>query len=218
MKVLKTAALTGIVIAAAVVLALEPAAGAGTEANVAECSQAIIGSGKPGWRSESKVAGPVGVAKGALRQMWRAPNGFLYAKVPLLLEGTKAVTVSVPPSLRKRVFLYYGRIEGRDDKVTTSFADARGYGETEFQPCTDKPRTIWAGGLRIEGTAPVHLLVHQGGGAEPVPLRLGRPETSGHGALPHPRLRVVQSTAASPPHARHRLVLTSQAPMPRLTR
>jgi hypothetical protein len=217
MKVLKTAALAGIVIAAVVVLALEPASGAGTEANVATCSKAIIGSGKAGWRSESTVAGPVGVAKGALRQTWQAPNGLLYAKLPLLLEGKRAVTVSVPPSLRKRVFLYYGRIEGPDGRVASSFAAARGYGETEFQPCTDKPRTIWPGGLRIKGTAPVHLLVHQGGGAAPVPLRLGRPETSGQGALPHPRLRVVQSTAASP-RTRHRLVLTSQAPMPRLAR
>ena len=176
MKVLRTAAVTGIVIAAVVVLALEPASGAGTEANVADCSQAIIGSGGPGWRAESLVAGPVGVAKGALSQMWRAPNGFLYAKVPLLLDGKKAVTVSVPPSLRNRVFLYYGRIVGRDGSVTSSFAGARGHGETEFRPCPDKPRTVWPGGLRIEGTAPVHLLVHRGGGAEPIPLRLGRPQ------------------------------------------
>jgi hypothetical protein len=175
MKVLRTAALTGIVIAAVVVLALEPASGAGTEANVAPCSKAIIGSGKTGWRGESAVAGPVGVGMATLRQMWRAPNGWLYAKVPLLVEGEDAVTVSVPRSLRKRVFLYYGRIVGRDGTATTSFAGARGYGESEFEPCTNKPRTIWPGGLRIKGTAPVHLLVHQGGGAEPLPLRLGRP-------------------------------------------
>jgi hypothetical protein len=182
MKFLKTAAVTGIVIAAVVVLALEPAAGAGTEANVAACSKAIIGSGRPGWRSESRVAGPVGAATGALRQMWLAPNGYLYAKVPLLLEGSDAVTVSVPRVLRKRVFLYYGRIEGRDGKVDDSFSGSPGYSETKFQPCTGKPRTVWGGGLRIKGTAPVHLLVHQGGGAEPIPLRLGRPRV--HEAKP----------------------------------
>jgi hypothetical protein len=178
MRYLKTAALTGIVIAAVVVLALEPASGAGTEANVADCSKAIIGSGKPGRRSESTVAGPVGVTKGALRQMWRAPSGWMYAKMGLLLEGEKAVTVSVPPALRKRVFLYYGRIEGHDGKVTTSFFEAPGYGETEFQPCAGKPRTVWPGGVRIKGTAPVHLLVHQGGNSGPVPLRLGRPRVA----------------------------------------
>jgi hypothetical protein len=176
MRLLKTAAVTGIVIAAVVVLALEPASGAGTEANVADCSKAIIGSGKPSWRSEATVAGPVGVTRAALRHMWRAPSGWMYTKMGLLLEGERAVTVSVPPALRKRVFLYYGRIEGRDGKVTTSFFKAPGYGETEFQPCTDKPRTVWPGGVRIEGTAPVHLLVHQGGGAATIPLRLGRPQ------------------------------------------
>lgn len=174
MKFLKTAALAGLVIVAVVVLVIEPASGAETDANVAPCSKAIIGSGKPGWRSESVVAGPVGAPKGALRQAWRAPNGFLYAKMGLLIEGKDPVTISVPPALRKRVFLYYGRIIGRDGQVTTSFFDARGYGETEFRPCSDKPRTAWPGGLRIRGDAPVHLLIHAGDAA-PVPLRLGRP-------------------------------------------
>jgi hypothetical protein len=175
MRFLKTAAVTGIVIAAIVVLALDPASGAPTEWNAAPCSKAMIGSGGPGWRSESVGAGPVAVGKGALARMWRAKDGELLGKVPLLVAGHEAVTVSVPPDLRKRVFLYYGRIEGRDGRPTSSFADARGYGETEFRPCGDKPRTVWPGGLRITGTAPVHLLVHTGGGADPIPLPLGRP-------------------------------------------
>ena len=130
MKVLRMAALAGIVIAAVVVLALEPASGAGTRSNLADCPEAIIGSGKPSWRSESIVAGPVGVTKGALRQMWEAPTGWLYTKMPLLLEGHEAVTISVPRSLRQRVFLYYGRIEGHDGKVGDSFSNGPGYGET----------------------------------------------------------------------------------------
>lgn len=176
MKLLKTAAVTGLVIAAVVVLALEPAAGAGTEWNKADCAKAMIGGSGPGWRAKSTFAGPVGVMKAPLRQMERTGNGDFVAKVPLLVEGTAPVTVSVPQDLRKRVFLYYGHIVGRDGKPTTSFAGARGYGETEFQPCTDKPRTVWPGGMRIKGTAPVHLLVHTGGGAAPIPLRLGRPK------------------------------------------
>jgi hypothetical protein len=175
MKVLKMVALTGVVIAAVVVLALEPAAGAGTESNEADCSKAIIGSGKPTWLEESVFAGPVGVSKAPLAHMSRTKSGEFITKMPLLVEGKRAVTVSVPPDLRKRVYLYYGRIVGRDGKATTAFAAARGYGETEFQPCSGKPRTIWPGGLRIKGTAPVHLLVHQGGGTAPIPLPLGRP-------------------------------------------
>jgi hypothetical protein len=177
MKVLKSAAMTGLVIAAVVVLALEPASGASTEWNLADCSRAIIGSGKASWRAESKSAGPVGVSAAALAQMSRTRGGEYVVKLPLLVEGQKAVTVSVPPDLREQVFLYYGHIVGRNGKPTHSFAEARGYGETEFQPCTDKPRTVWGGGLRINGSAPVHLLVHTGGGAAPIPLRLGRPRT-----------------------------------------
>jgi hypothetical protein len=176
MKVLKTVAMTGVVIAAVVVLALEPASGAGTESNVAACPKAIIGSANSHWREESVSAGPVGVGKAPLARMSRTKNGDFVTELPLLVEGKEAVTVSVPPDLRRRVFLYYGRIVGRDGKVTDSFAAARGYGETEFQPCPDKPRTIWSGGLRIKGTAPVHLLVHTGGGASPIPLELGRPQ------------------------------------------
>ncbi|HVS99912.1 MAG TPA: hypothetical protein VHE08_05285 [Solirubrobacterales bacterium] len=175
MNFLRTAALTGLVIAAVVVLALEPAAGAGTEANVADCSQAIIGSGRATWRSESVVAGPVGVNGAAIRTMSRTGSGDLINKMPLLVEGEDAVTVSVPRALRKRVFLYYGQLEGRDGKPTHSFAEARGTGETKFRPCTDKPRTVWGGGIRVRGTGPVRLLVHQDGGAEPAILHLGRP-------------------------------------------
>jgi hypothetical protein len=167
---------TGLVVAAVVVLALEPASGAATEWNAAPCSKAIIGSGGPGWRGESVLAGPVAVGRGSLAQMYRTKSGELLGKVALLVVGHKAVTVSVPPDLRRRVFLYYGQIEGRDGKPTSSFADARGYGETEFQPCPDKPRTVWPGGLRIKGTAPVRLLVHTGGGAAPIPLPLSRPK------------------------------------------
>jgi hypothetical protein len=175
MRVFKTAAMAAIVIAAVVVLALEPASGASTEWNRADCSTAFIGSGKPSWRTESRSAGPVGVGTAALRQMSRTANGEFVVKLPLLVEGEKAVTVSVPPDLRKRVFLYYGHIVGREGKPTHSFAESRGYGETEFQPCTDKPRTVWGGGLRIKGSAPIHLLVHTGSNAAPLPLRLGRP-------------------------------------------
>ena len=81
MKFLRTAALTGLVIAAVVVLALEPASGASTSKNVAGCSDnVLIGYGKPGWRSESNSAGPVGVRKWPLRQMEELKNGDLVTK------------------------------------------------------------------------------------------------------------------------------------------
>src|ERR1700749_2715892 len=124
MKFFRTAVMAGLVITAVVVLALEPAAGAGTEANVAGCSQAIIGSGPATWRSGSIVAGPVGVNGEAMRQMSRTGAGDLVNKTPLLVEGQEEVTVSVPRDLRRRVFLYYGTLEGRDGKPTHSFAES----------------------------------------------------------------------------------------------
>ena len=143
------------------------------DANVAPCQKAIIGHGRAGWRRESIVAGPVGVAKRPLRQMWRAPSGNLYAKMGILVAGNRPVTVRVPEGLRSRVFLYYGQMTGRDGKPTTSFADTPGYSSTEFRPCADRPRTIWPGGVRIRGTASVHLMVEASGSE--IPLRLGRP-------------------------------------------
>jgi hypothetical protein len=157
--------------------ALTVGAGSATESNVAPCDKAIIGHGSAGWRNESVVAGPVGVRLHPLSAMSPTRNGFV-TKMPLLVEGREpeTVTVSVPPGLRNRVFLYYGRILGRDGQPASTFADARGYSETEFQLCGNKPRTIWPGGIRIKGDRPAHLLVTVEGGAGPIPLSLGQPK------------------------------------------
>jgi hypothetical protein len=156
--------------------ALTLGGGAPADSNVAPCDKAIIGHGPADWRSESVVAGPVGVRRHPLNAMSPTRNGFV-AKMPVLIEGRapETVTVSVPPALRGRVFLYYGRILGRDGQPTTTFSEARGYSETEFQLCDDKPRTIWPGGIRVKGDKPVRLVVSVEGEA-PVPLRLGRPK------------------------------------------
>jgi hypothetical protein len=148
---------------------------AGTESfNTAPCDKAIIGHASADWRRESVTAGPVGVRRDPLGAMSRAGSGEFVTKMPLLVEGQTPLAVSVPPGLRGRVFLYYGRILDRSGKPTTSFNQARGYEETEFQPCDDRPRTIWPGGVRIKGTGAVHLTVTVPGRA-PMILRLGRP-------------------------------------------
>jgi hypothetical protein len=79
----------------------------------------------------------------------------------------------VPPDLRGRVFLYYGAMRDRNGQPTTSFANARGYDETEFQLCGNKPRTVWPGGLRVRGDGPVRLNVSAEGRS--YVLHLGRP-------------------------------------------
>src|SRR5260221_7688301 len=161
---------------AAALAALALSASSTTESNVAPCDMAIIGHGPADWRSESVVAGPVGVRRIPLSTMSQTRNGFV-TKMMLLVEGRapSTVTVSVPPRLRSRVFLYYGRILDGDGQPTFSFQNARGYGATEFQLCDNKPRTIWPGGIRVKGDKPVRLLV-SAEGQSPVPLPLGRPK------------------------------------------
>jgi hypothetical protein len=160
----------------AAALTISSASAAPPQANVAPCEKAMIGHGSADWREESVVAGPVGVRKQPLRQMSRLGDRDLVTKMPILVEGREpdTVTVSVPPDLRGRVFLYYGSMRDRDGQPTTSFADTRGYDETEFQPCGNKPRTVWPGGLRVRGDGPVRLNVATGDRS--YVLSLGRPK------------------------------------------
>jgi hypothetical protein len=150
------------------------------EPQVASCDPGpvTIGSGKPTWRRESLSAGPLGIRRNPLSEMGpysqRKPN-VLVTKAPVLVEGPDTVTLSVPPRLAHRVFLYYGFHEGRDGRRSTWFYDYPGDSSIEFQPCADKPRTIWPGGLRVKGRGPVHLDVTVAGQTKPVVLRLGRP-------------------------------------------
>ena len=169
--------LIGGLVGALTALTIASAAAALPESNVAPCDKAMIGHGTADWRSKSIIAGPVGVSRRPLRAMSRLSSGDLTTKMPILVEGREpeTVTVSVPEALRGRVFLYYGQVRDRDGQPTTSFANARGYDETEFQLCGNKPRTIWPGGIRIRGMAPVHLTVHVGDESDAFQLQLGRP-------------------------------------------
>jgi hypothetical protein len=143
-------------------------AGSG-DSSVAPCDDAIIGHGAASWRNDSSVAGPVGVRRHPLLQMSRTGNG-LVTKMPILIEGREpeTVTVSVPPGLRKRAFLYFGD--------ASSFAQDRGNAEIEFQLCGNKPRTIWPGGIRVKGEGSVRLNVFTEDRLQPFVLRLGKPK------------------------------------------
>lgn len=136
---------------------------------VAPCETAINGHGPPSWRSESLSAGPVGVMRHPLRRMSQTKKG-LVTKMPLLIEGREpqTVTVSVPEALRGRVFLYYGS--------PSTFSQDRGFAAVEFQLCGNKPRTVWPGGIRVRGRAPVRLDVHTEDREAPHVLRLGKPK------------------------------------------
>lgn len=157
-------------------IVIPTATGATENANDADCSFAVSGSGSPDWREKSEVAGPVGVFRNPLRMMFRTGNGQLVTKMPILVESHKTVTVSVPSRLRHRVFLYYGRVLDRNGNPTTGFSRANGYSATKFYPCASKPRTAWPGGIRVKGGKPVHLTVTIEGRPDSIPLPLGRPK------------------------------------------
>jgi hypothetical protein len=142
-------------------------------ANVAPCDKAVLGSGPSDWKQRSLRAGPVGVFEDPLGHMSPTARG-LIAKMPMIVEGHAPVSVSVPPALRKRVFLYYGNILDKQGHPTTAFQNADGYPEVLFEPCAQRPRTPWPGGMRIKGRAPVHLTVRTESAAT-FQLRLGRP-------------------------------------------
>jgi hypothetical protein len=157
------------------------ASGASVRIQEATCEKGPVtaGSGSPDWRRTSLDAGPVGVLEHPLSHMSRTRNGQYVAKMPALVEGQEPVTLSVPPGLRHRVFIYYGFHEGRNGRRSTAL-DGPGFSEVVFHPCTDRPRTIWPGGIRVKGTQPVRLLVQPEAGQTPLPLVLGRPRALGH--------------------------------------
>jgi hypothetical protein len=155
-------------------VATPQAPAAGAQEATCEIGPVMIGSGSADWRRTSLDAGPLGVVEHPLSRMSRTRNGQFVAKMPALIEGHSPVTLSVPQRLRHRVFIYYGFHQGPDGHRSTGL-NAPGFSEVVFQPCTDKPRTIWPGGIRVKGRKPVRLLVQPEGG-EPIPLNLGRPK------------------------------------------
>jgi hypothetical protein len=165
------------VIAAVVVAALLAAPAGAAVGGTATCEDTTF-VGRDGWRGDSVAAGPVGLSRLRLTHMSQTRNGQFLAKRPLLVDsGGRSVTVSVPKRLRGRVFLYYGRWPDRQGKPTTSFHNSRGYDEVEFDPCERRTPTVWPGGLRVKGRAPVHLLVEPEGRQRPLRLALGRPRS-----------------------------------------
>lgn len=180
----------GILIGAAGLVAIVLAVGGASEpveapeANVADCASAASSTGADPAvaRQGSIVAGPVAVGATPLAKMTEANGGELYAKMGLLVSGHRFVVLSVPLALRSRVFLYFGRVLDAEGHPQKSLLAAPGYSETELQPCPGRARTLWRGGVRVHGRAPVHLLVTVEGEAESLRLPLGIPQVrSGKG-------------------------------------
>jgi hypothetical protein len=173
----------GLIVGAAAIVAIVLAVGGASqpleapEASAAPCGppSTAAGSGPADWRRRSLNAGPVGVPLRPLAEMGETKSGWLTARMSLLVAGHRFVVVSVPLGLRNRVFLYYGPVLDNEGHATTSLFGAPGYAEIEFQPCPERPRTVWPGGIRVFGRGPVRLLVTIEGQTSSMPLSLGRP-------------------------------------------
>ncbi|MGB0121138.1 MAG: hypothetical protein WBP55_09335 [Solirubrobacterales bacterium] len=138
---------------------------------IAGCQPSVVmaGAGSADWREDSIDAGPVGIRKRPLRAMSRQPDGTLATKMGVLVEGQDKVTLAATSGMRGRVKLFYGN-EAR------SFEEDSGFQRVRFRPCDDRERTIWPGGIKVEGDQKVRLKVTVADG-EPFVIGLGMPRT-----------------------------------------
>jgi pimeloyl-ACP methyl ester carboxylesterase len=124
---------------------------------VATCDDAIIGSGQPDYRKRSTTAGTFSLFGGGrdFSNASRQGNVFV-AKMPAIVAGHAAVTVTVSPKDQSRARLVYGSLHS-----PRSLAD--GATSVVFKPCGDKPRTVYPGGMVLADRRPVKLQVKRGG-------------------------------------------------------
>jgi hypothetical protein len=102
-------------------------------------------------------------------------RGQFAARMSVLVSGHDYTVLSVPLALRNRVFLFYGRAADRSGRPLSSLRGVEGFAEVEFQPCRDRPRTVWPGAIRVIGRAPVRLLATIEGQPRSIRLALGSP-------------------------------------------
>ena len=94
-----------------------------------------------------------------MRGHWSPRARRFTSKIPLVVQGARAVTVSVPERLAGRLVMAYGGI---------GLA-----GEITFLPCGGRPATFFPGGLLFTRCEPLALLVLVDGCARPRVLKLG---------------------------------------------
>jgi pimeloyl-ACP methyl ester carboxylesterase len=123
------------------------------------CEGAIIAAGPPDWRRGAFGAtGSFGLGfkravPGGLANYEGAKVGDVFSvQLQALVEGHSKVVLRVPRSERSRVGLVYGQASG----ATRLPQAAR---QATFQPCADKPRTVWPGGLALADRRPITLEV-----------------------------------------------------------
>jgi hypothetical protein len=124
------------------------------------CPTAMVGTPSRSWRREATSSGPVGFF-GAGRD-FLAPSFTRQDKMPLIVEGQKAVTLSITARDSS-----HARLQAPTSPPWTPQIEIR------LVPCRDQPRTAWAAGLLLRNRRPVTLIVRQSGEPERR-LRVGR--------------------------------------------
>lgn len=148
---------------------------------VAGCESAIVGNADPRWRERSTVVRDLGFY-GPGRDFRKSAHRFdikgadLVTKLPVIIEGTSAATVWVPRDELDQVALHFG--DGVAPSADDSYRVEDGHPKIRFEPCVDKKRTGWPGGLILFDRREIVLRVQMDGASRPATVTLGRLPTT----------------------------------------
>jgi hypothetical protein len=118
-----------------------------------DCDVVFIGPGPVDWRQDTYWIGSFGISRRSFSQGAYETDGRLFRiKTPMVVEGHRPVTISVPGDELDRV-----GILGVHPKPS--------YASVTYVPCPDKPRTVFAAGFELRDKRPFTLRVEIGDGA-----------------------------------------------------
>lgn len=138
---------------------------------VAGCNSAVAGNADRRWRERSTIVGHLGFYGPGrdFRAAYRHDKGGdLVTKMPVIIEGSSGATVWVPREERDRVGMLFGKIPASEP-----YAIDDGFVEVRFEPCTDRKRTGFVGGLVLRDRQPVALKVRMDGARQTQTVTLG---------------------------------------------
>jgi len=140
--------------------------------SVARCDSAIRANADRRWRARSTAVGNVGFY-GPGRDFSTAQRsvdgGDLITKMPVIIEGGSGATVRVPRQEWDRVALLFGKVPADEP-----YEIRDGYTQVRFEPCGDRERTGFVGGLALRDRQPVALTMRLEGTDRIHTVRLGR--------------------------------------------
>jgi hypothetical protein len=118
-----------------------------------DCDIVFIGPGPADWRKNTYWIGSFGISRRSFSQGAYETDGNLHRiKTPMIVEGHRPVTISVPRDQLDRV-----GILGVHPKPS--------YTSVTYVPCPDKPRTAFAAGFELRDKRPFTLRVRIGDGS-----------------------------------------------------